>query len=98
MDILAGRKSVGNLTGVVTVNGKRRDNDDFRRKTAYVPQVRDVHRQRCPVAWPRLAEHVTRWFGQLLCVYADYFAIPTHTVQWCRCLFGWQHLPLCSRL
>jgi alpha-D-ribose 1-methylphosphonate 5-triphosphate synthase subunit PhnL len=40
MDILAGRKSVGNLTGSVMVNGMPRKKDDFARKTAYVPQVR----------------------------------------------------------
>jgi ABC-type Mn2+/Zn2+ transport system ATPase subunit len=43
MDILAGRKSVGNLTGSVLVNGMPRKKDDFARKTAYVPQVRDVY-------------------------------------------------------
>jgi ABC-type bacteriocin/lantibiotic exporter with double-glycine peptidase domain len=40
MDILAGRKSVGNLTGSVLVNGMPRKKDEFARKTAYVPQVR----------------------------------------------------------
>jgi ABC-type multidrug transport system ATPase subunit len=39
MDILAGRKSVGNLTGSVNVNGMPRKKDEFARKTAYVPQV-----------------------------------------------------------
>ncbi|WIA12817.1 hypothetical protein OEZ85_006447 [Tetradesmus obliquus] len=38
MDILAGRKSVGNLTGSVLVNGLPRKKDEFARKTAYVPQ------------------------------------------------------------
>lgn len=40
MDILAGRKSVGNLTGAVLVDGKPRRQQEFARKTAYVPQVR----------------------------------------------------------
>lgn len=39
MDILAGRKSVGNLTGAVLVNGRPRKQAEFARKTAYVPQV-----------------------------------------------------------
>eukprot|EP00882_Tetradesmus_deserticola_P021972 GHRQ01023833.1.p2 GENE.GHRQ01023833.1~~GHRQ01023833.1.p2 ORF type:complete len:118 (-),score=39.96 GHRQ01023833.1:895-1248(-) len=39
MDILAGRKSVGNLTGSVLVNGRPRRKDEFARQTAYVPQV-----------------------------------------------------------
>eukprot|EP00879_Flechtneria_rotunda_P001281 GHRR01001430.1.p1 GENE.GHRR01001430.1~~GHRR01001430.1.p1 ORF type:complete len:214 (+),score=57.94 GHRR01001430.1:477-1118(+) len=38
MDILAGRKSVGNLTGEVLVAGLPREQDEFARKTAYVPQ------------------------------------------------------------
>jgi ABC-type multidrug transport system ATPase subunit len=38
MDILAGRKSVGNLTGAVLVNGRPRKQAEFARKTAYVPQ------------------------------------------------------------
>ncbi|KAF8067234.1 ctr9 [Scenedesmus sp. PABB004] len=38
MDILAGRKSVGTLTGAVLVNGAPRRQQDFARKTAYVPQ------------------------------------------------------------
>eukprot|EP00877_Chromochloris_zofingiensis_P013185 jgi/Chrzof1/811/Cz01g29200.t1 len=37
MDILAGRKSVGNLTGEVLVNGAPRG-PEFSRKTTYVPQ------------------------------------------------------------
>eukprot|EP00878_Enallax_costatus_P020993 GHUV01022209.1.p1 GENE.GHUV01022209.1~~GHUV01022209.1.p1 ORF type:complete len:299 (-),score=59.91 GHUV01022209.1:26-922(-) len=39
MDILAGRKSVGNLTGAVLVNSRPRKKAEFARKTAYVPQV-----------------------------------------------------------
>lgn len=39
MDILAGRKSVGNLTGAVLVNARPRKKAEFARKTAYVPQV-----------------------------------------------------------
>jgi hypothetical protein len=39
MDILAGRKSVGNLTGSVLVDGAPRRQKAFARKTAYVPQV-----------------------------------------------------------
>jgi len=39
MDILAGRKSVGNLTGQVLVNKHKRNNEQFRKLTAYVPQV-----------------------------------------------------------
>eukprot|EP00878_Enallax_costatus_P000100 GHUV01000134.1.p1 GENE.GHUV01000134.1~~GHUV01000134.1.p1 ORF type:complete len:870 (+),score=236.10 GHUV01000134.1:1054-3663(+) len=38
MDILAGRKSVGNLTGAVLVNSRPRKKAEFARKTAYVPQ------------------------------------------------------------
>lgn len=45
MDILAGRKSVGNLTGSVLVNSLPRKKDEFARKTAYVPQVRAGHVQ-----------------------------------------------------
>ena len=39
MDILAQRKSVGNLSGFLLVNG-RPATSSFIRKTAYVPQVR----------------------------------------------------------
>jgi hypothetical protein len=38
MDILAMRKSIGNLTGVLMVNGARATKR-FIKKTAYVPQV-----------------------------------------------------------
>lgn len=40
MDILAGRKSLGHLTGQVLVNKQRRRKEQFRKVTAYVPQVR----------------------------------------------------------
>jgi len=39
MDILAGRKSAGLLTGSVTVDGAPRGKD-FAHRMAYVPQVR----------------------------------------------------------
>lgn len=39
MDILAQRKSMGNLSGYLLVNG-RPATSSFIRKTAYVPQVR----------------------------------------------------------
>lgn len=39
MDILAGRKSVGELKGVVLVNKQRQHKPTFRKRTAYVPQV-----------------------------------------------------------
>jgi len=39
MDILAGRKSVGELTGQVLVNKHKRNKAHFRKRTAYVPQV-----------------------------------------------------------
>jgi ABC-type multidrug transport system ATPase subunit len=39
MDILAGRKSVGELKGVVLVNKQRQRKETFRKRTAYVPQV-----------------------------------------------------------
>jgi hypothetical protein len=39
MDILAQRKSMGNLSGFLLVNG-RPATSSFIRKTAYVPQVR----------------------------------------------------------
>jgi len=38
MDILAGRKSVGHLTGEVLVNGAPQDKKRFTRQTAYIPQ------------------------------------------------------------
>lgn len=41
MDILAQRKSVGALSGVVML-GKRPVGKGYIRKTAYVPQVRQV--------------------------------------------------------
>jgi ABC-type multidrug transport system ATPase subunit len=61
MDILAGRKSVGNLTGSVLVNGMPRKKDEFARKTAYVPQVGAatqcvVCRDLCCV-WPASSKH-----------------------------------------
>lgn len=40
MDILAGRKSVGELKGLVLVNKQRQHKETFRKRTAYVPQVR----------------------------------------------------------
>lgn len=40
MDILAARKSTGQLTGEVTVNGQHRQQDAFRAKSGYVPQAR----------------------------------------------------------
>jgi hypothetical protein len=40
MDILAGRKSVGELKGMVLVNKARQHRESFRKRTAYVPQVR----------------------------------------------------------
>jgi ABC-type uncharacterized transport system ATPase subunit len=40
MDILAGRKSVGHLTGEVLVNGAPQHKKTFTRQTAYIPQVR----------------------------------------------------------
>jgi ABC-type multidrug transport system ATPase subunit len=39
MDILAGRKSVGELRGTVLVNKQRQRKEHFRKRTAYVPQV-----------------------------------------------------------
>lgn len=45
MDILAGRKSVGLLSGQVLVNGQPRGRE-FVRKTAYVPQVGSAGWQR----------------------------------------------------
>jgi ABC-type multidrug transport system ATPase subunit len=39
MDILAGRKSVGELKGLVLVNKQRQRKETFRKRTAYVPQV-----------------------------------------------------------
>ena len=51
MDIISDRKSVGELTGSVLVNGAPRG-PEFLRKTAYVPQVRGarVHGAKQPVA------------------------------------------------
>lgn len=39
LDILAQRKSTGNITGDILLNGQKISSSSYRRKVAYVPQV-----------------------------------------------------------
>jgi hypothetical protein len=42
MDVISGRKTGGKITGTITVNGRPKDDDSFRKLVGYVEQ-NDIH-------------------------------------------------------